>query len=126
MAGLPGESVDDFLHTVRTLASLPFDGIKIHNLYFPKGTAVDEERRRGIIVPLSREDYALAAARALTLIPSSVVVHRLCADPAPGELAAPDWAADKRATLDLIHAVLSYNDWWQGKACDCPDANPFA
>lgn len=126
MAGLPGESVDDFLHTVRTLASLPFAGIKIHNLYFPKGTAVDEERRRGIIVPLSREDYALAAARALTLIPSSVVVHRLCADPAPGELAAPDWAADKRATLDLIHAVLSYNDWWQGKACDCPDANPFA
>lgn len=126
MAGLPGESLDDFLHTVRRLAALPFDGIKIHNLYFPKGTTVERQWRQGDLSPLDQEEFALAAARALTFLPSGVVVHRLCADPAPGELAAPDWAADKRRTLELIHAMLSYNDWWQGKACDCPNANPFA
>lgn len=126
MAGLPGESPDDFLDTVRTLAALPFAGIKIHNLYFPRGTAVERQRQQGAVLPLDQEDYAFAAARALTLIPSSVVVHRLCADPAPGELAAPAWAADKRSTLDMINAALAYNDWWQGKACDCPNANPFA
>lgn len=125
MAGLPGESGEDFLDSVRRLAALPLAGIKLHNLYFPKGTAVERAWREGSLRPLEKEEYASLAARALTLLPSSVVVHRLCADPAPNELAAPDWAAQKRETLDMIDAVLSYNDWWQGKFCDCPENNPF-
>ncbi|WP_418765077.1 TIGR01212 family radical SAM protein [Mailhella sp.] len=126
MAGLPGESGEDFLASARRLAELPVAGVKLHNLYFPRGTAVDAERLAGGVRPLDQEEYAFLAARALTFFPSRAVIHRLCADPAPGELAAPDWAARKRETLDMIDAALEYNDWWQGKACDVPDRNPFA
>ena len=125
MAGLPGESGEDFLASARRLGRLPVSGVKLHNMYFPRNTAVEAERQAGTVRPLDQEAYALLAARALTYLPSTVVVHRLCADPAPGELAAPDWAARKRETLDMIDAVLDYNDWWQGKACDVPEGNPY-
>jgi len=44
------------------------------------------------------------------------VVERLNADPAPGELVAPDWAADKRGLLAAIAARLEADDIWQGCA----------
>ena len=125
MAGLPGEDGEDFLSSARWLSGLPVDGVKLHNLYVPKGAAVERMWKSGELRLLDQEEYALLAARALTLLPSNVVIHRLCADPAPGELVAPAWAADKRRTLDMIDAVLTYNDWWQGKACDAPERNPF-
>lgn len=126
MAGLPGEREEDFLETVQWTASLPVQGVKLHNLYIPRGTAVEKEWKEGRLVPLEQEQYAALAARALTFLPSAVVMHRICADPAPGELAAPSWAVDKGGTLHLIRSILEYNDWWQGKACDAPEKNPFA
>lgn len=126
MAGLPGEDGEDFLHSVRWLSRQPVAGVKLHNLYIPEGTAVAALWRSGGLRALDQEEYAALAARALTLLPSSVVIHRLCADPAPGELVAPAWASQKRQTLDAVDAVLSYNDWWQGRNCDAPHQNPFA
>jgi radical SAM protein (TIGR01212 family) len=126
MAGLPGESGEDFLDTVRWAASLPLQGVKLHNLYVPQGTALEQEWARGEYRPLEQEEYVELAARALTLLPSAVVMHRLCADPAPGELSAPPWAMDKGITVMHIDRLLAYNDWWQGKHCDAPDADPFA
>ena len=126
MAGLPGETGDDFLETVRWTASLPVRGVKLHNLYVPEGTALEQDWKRGAYRPMEEEGYVELAAKALTLLPSSVVIHRLCADPAPGELSAPAWAMDKGITVMHIDRLLAYNDWWQGKHCDAPDADPFA
>jgi len=125
MAGLPGENGNDFLDTVRWAASLPVQGVKLHNLYVPQGTALEQEWKHGGYAPMEQEEYVELAARALTLLPSSVVMHRITADPAPGELAAPDWAADKGITVMHIDRLLAYNDWWQGKDCDSKDGNPF-
>ena len=125
MAGLPGETGNDFLDTVRWTASLPVQGVKLHNLYVPQGTALEQEWKHGGYAPMEQEEYVELAARALTLLPSSVVMHRITADPAPGELATPDWAADKGITVLHIDRLLAYNDWWQGKDCDSKDGNPF-
>ena len=125
MAGLPGESGEDFLDTVRWTASLPVQGVKLHNLYVPQGTALEREWKEGGYTPMEQEEYVELAARALTLLPSSVVMHRITADPAPGELAAPGWAMDKGVTVMHIDRLLAYNDWWQGKDCDAKEANPF-
>ena len=125
MAGLPGERGEDFIDTVRWAASLPVQGVKLHNLYVPQGTALEQEWKLGGYAPMEQEEYAELAARALTLLPSSVVMHRITAAPAPGELSAPGWAADKGITVMHIDRLLTYNDWWQGKDCDAKDANPF-
>ncbi|WP_294446730.1 TIGR01212 family radical SAM protein [uncultured Mailhella sp.] len=113
-AARPGESGEDFLSSVRRLSALPVSGVKLHNLYVPKGCAMEKDRLQGSLPLLEQEQYAALAARALALVPPSVVIHRLCADPAPGELIAPAWAAQKRQTLDLLDAVLRYNNWTQG------------
>ncbi|MBQ8664240.1 MAG: radical SAM protein, partial [Mailhella sp.] len=125
MAGLPGESGKDFLDTVRWTATLPVQGVKLHNLYVPKNTVLEQKWKDGSYRPMEQEEYVELAARAITLLPSSVVLHRITADPAPGELAAPDWAMDKGITVMQIDRLLAYNDWWQGKACDAQRANPF-
>lgn len=125
MADLPGESPDDFLATVRWAAALPIQGVKLHNLYAPSGTALAEEWKAGGWRPMEQESYVELAAQALLFLPSSVVIHRLSADPAPGELLAPAWAMDKGITIKQIDTLLAYNDWWQGKNCDARDRNPF-
>lgn len=126
MAGLPGESGDDFLDTVRWAAALPIQGVKLHNLYVPKGTTLEQEWQAGLYRPQDQEAYAELTARALTLLPSSMIIHRLCADPAPGELASPAWASCKGETIRMIDRLMDYNDWWQGRNNDSPEKNPFS
>jgi len=41
--GLPGETAEDFQQTADTLAALPIDAVKTHNLHIEKGTALAEE-----------------------------------------------------------------------------------
>ena len=46
-------------------------------------------------------------AQALAVLRPDICVQRLVADAAPGELLAPDWAADKEGTLRLLRAELA-------------------
>ena len=126
MAGLPGEDGEDFFE-VGALAFGPARGRgeaaqSVRAEGRGRGTGVEERRaapaRSGGIRAFGRRG-------ALTLAAVERRDSQACADPAPGELVAPAWAADKRRTLDMIDAVLAYNDWWQGKDCDAPERNPF-
>ena len=125
MAGLPGETDEDFLDTVRWMAGLPIDGVKLHGLYVCRNTPLEEEWKAGLYRPGSRDGYVELVARALTLLPSGVVIHRLTGDPAPGELTAPDWALQKGQTIRKLDALLDSRDWWQGKQADAPNRNPW-
>jgi hypothetical protein len=61
---------------------------------------------------------------ALGRLRPGLCVERLFADPAPGELLAPDWAADKAACLRLLRQEMRERDTWQGRAGYCPDRLP--
>lgn len=125
MAGLPGETGEDFLDTVRWVADLPVAGVKLHGLYVCAGTPLEEDWRAGRYVPQDQEEYVALLAGALRLLPSTVVIHRLTGDPAPGELAAPPWALRKGETIRMLDRLLDARDWWQGQAADAPAGNPF-
>jgi len=125
MAGLPGESEEDFLNTVRWIASLPVAGVKLHGLYVCSGTDLEKDWRTGNYTPMSQESYVELVAQALTLLPSGMVIHRLTADPAPGELVAPDWAVLKGDTIRRLDRLLDSRDWWQGKNADAQNNNPY-
>lgn len=119
MAGLPGEGAEDFLATVTRVAELPVHGIKFHNLYICRGSTLARDWERGQYAPFSQEAYVEQLARALTLLPPNVVVQRLVADPAPGELLDPSWAAHKSETLGLLEHYMVDHDLWQAKALPC-------
>lgn len=126
MAGLPGETDEDFLETVRWMAELPVDGVKLHGLYVCRDTPLEVEWKEGLYRPATQDAYVELTARALTLLPSRVIIHRLTGDPAPGELAAPAWALQKGQTIRKLDALLDSRNWWQGMEADAPRANPWA
>ena len=114
MAGLPGETVADFLATVDFLAALPIAGVKFHNTLVVAGSPLADLYAAGGYVPLAREDYVAAVCQAVARLPAHVAIERQNADPAPGELIAPAWAADKQGILREIAARLEREDIWQG------------
>lgn len=118
MAGLPGEEPLALLEGVALLNALPVAGVKLHNLLVCRGAPLAAAWRRGELRPLEREAYVAAVVRALAALRPDVVIHRLVADPAPGELLAPAWAAHKAETLAALAAALDAADLWQGKALD--------
>jgi len=113
--GLPGETDGQMRQTARAVAALGLDGIKIHLLYVVRGTELDRLYRRGGYRCLGQSEYADRVCDVLERLPPRMVIQRLTGDPHPDELVAPDWALQKRATLDLIHARLEQRETWQGR-----------
>jgi len=114
IAGLPGENRQSFLHSVAAVNALPVHGVKFHNLYVCQGSPLASIWRRGGYRPLELQQYLDWLAAALCLLRSDIVVHRLTGDPAPGELLAPAWAADKRALLQALRVGMAQAGLWQG------------
>jgi len=115
IAGLPGETPEDFLETIRFLNGLPIRGVKLHNLYVCRGSTLAGDWRNGSYIPLSLASYADQVARAVAALRPDIVVHRLNGDPAPGELLAPDWAGRKTDVLNAVHAKLQARNVFQGQ-----------
>lgn len=106
MAGLPGETIADWLATVDFIATLPVAGIKVHNYFVVEGSPLSAEfAKRPFILP-AMEEYARFVALALPRLRPEIVVHRLAADPPHGMLVAPDWAGKKRETLNAVAAAM--------------------
>ena len=124
MAGLPGEDAEDFLASVRWAAALPLRGIKLHSLYVCQGSPLEQEYRAGQYSPLTREEYVDMLARALPLLPSRMVIHRLTGDPAPGECVAPLWTLQKRPVFTALYHRMRERGVWQGCQNDVPEARP--
>lgn len=114
MHGLPGETTEDFHRTLAKINALPIAGVKLHNLYVARGSVLEKWQRQGLYQPGTLEDYAQAAAQGLALLRPDIVVHRLNADPRPGELIAPAWAGKKRAVLAAIVRFMEENNLHQG------------
>ncbi len=119
--GLPGAAADDLERSVAFVNALPVAAVKFHNLLVCRGAPLARAWRAGAFRPPERGAYLEALIRALELLRPDIRVERVFADPAPGELLAPDWAQDKAANLDLLRRELVRRDTWEGRA-QCPPA----
>ncbi len=113
--GLPGENRAQMLETARTIAAMGVDGVKLHLLYVIKGTPLHDLYLKGRYHCLERAAYVDLICDFLEFLPPHMVIQRLTGDPHPAELVAPDWAMDKRGTLELIQERLIARDSFQGK-----------
>ncbi|MBQ8718368.1 MAG: TIGR01212 family radical SAM protein [Clostridia bacterium] len=116
--GLPGEDDDMMLQTVRSVARLRPEQIKIHLLHVLRGTVLGDMYERGEYVPLTREKYISLVVQALTLLPPSTVVGRLTGDGMGEALLAPEWSRKKVTVLNDIDKELYRRNLWQGCACE--------
>ncbi|PMP97735.1 MAG: TIGR01212 family radical SAM protein [Thermodesulfobacterium geofontis] len=113
--GLPEETKEMMMETVKTLAKLKVDGIKFHALYIPKGSKMEEIYLKGEYKPLEMEEYVELVAYALTYLPPSTVVHRVCSEAKEEDILAPLWITKKMEVINLLRKVMSEKELYQGK-----------
>ena len=112
--GLPGEGMDDYVSTARTISSLPITDIKIHLLYVVRGTPLEEMYQSGEYSPLSQKEYTRAVAQFIGHLREDIVIQRITGDPHADELVEPKWALDKGKVRQAIHEDLVYSGITQG------------
>ena len=103
--GLPGETRDDMLETVRYLSLLtpPPDGIKLQLLHILKGTELAREYEADPFPLFTLDSYCDLVVDCLRLLPPETVVHRITGDGPKRLLIAPQWSADKKRVLNTLN-----------------------
>jgi radical SAM superfamily enzyme len=112
--GLPGESRQDMLSTIRFLASLEPDGVKFHDLYLPRGSIWAREYEAGEFVLLHPSRLPHILADCLELLPPSCEVMRLCSDAPRDQRIAPRKPLDKTIVYRDVEAELEARGSRQG------------
>ena len=113
--GLPGEGREEMLQTVKDVAALKPEQVKIHLLHVIKNTAMAEMYLGGNYTPMTMESYVDTVAEALTYLPPDTVIGRLTGDGMQSELLAPDWSRKKTIVINNIDKKMYENDLYQGK-----------
>lgn len=113
--GLPGETREDMLETIRYLAGLKIDGIKLQLLHVLKGTDLDRLYRQGAFQVLELSQYLELVGDCLKLLPPETVIHRLTGDGPKSLLTAPLWSGNKRLVLNSMARYLKENKIYQGQ-----------
>ena len=113
--GLPDENEQMMLQTIRDVAKLHPDQIKIHLLHVIKDTVMANMYLCGEYEPMTMPDYVRIVSNALTLLPPDTVIARLTGDGAPDALLAPDWSKKKTIVINEIDKYMYQNDLYQGK-----------
>lgn len=106
--GLPGESREDMLDTMRYVAALdPLpDGIKLQQLQILRGTEMGDEYLRNPFPLMTLEEYCALVRECLEILPPQITVHRLTGDGPKKLLIAPAWCADKKRVLNTMKKLL--------------------
>ena len=113
--GLPGESKEDMLASIKYIAKTNVQGIKLHLLHVIKGTHLANMYLRGEFKLLTKEEYVHLVVDCLELLPPNMVIHRITGDGPKDTLIGPEWSKNKRDVLNSIEKELSSRNSWQGK-----------
>ena len=100
--GLPNETVEDMLNTVRYVCDAKSAGIKLQLLHILSGTELEKEYLAGKVNVLSEDEYIEILKKCVQIIPDDVVIHRLTGDGDKKLLIAPMWSADKKYVWNRI------------------------
>lgn len=112
--GLPGETKDDFIKTIKDISHLKFDAIKIHMLHILKNTIMAKEYERSPFKILSRDEYIETVVEQLRYLRPEVIIERLTGDPLKDELIEPSWVLNKTTILNDIDKLMVKLDCYQG------------
>ena len=116
--GLPGEDREMMMKSVKEVARLQPNQVKIHLLHVLKNTKLAEMHAAGEYTPLSKEEYVELVADALELLPEEIVIGRLTGDGMADELIAPEWSRKKVSVINEIDKLLYERGSWQGKCVE--------
>lgn len=105
--GLPNETKEDMINSVKYVCDGRTDGIKLQLLHVLNGTDLANDYSAGKFKALEFDDYLDIIKDCVKVIPDNIVIHRLTGDGTKKDLIAPLWSADKKRVLNSINKALS-------------------
>ena len=112
--GLPYETKEMMLDTVKHLNKLDIQGIKIHMLHILKNTPLEDFYNNTKFKLLEKEEYVDIVVSQLELLDEKIVIHRLTGDGALNDLIGPLWTIKKVCVLNDIDKLMKKNNTYQG------------
>ncbi len=104
--GLPNETQEMMLESLKASIDMGVDSLKIHPLYVVKNTALTAEYRKGKFKPISEELYIDTLIKAFKIIPKNIIIQRVTAGIDDNSLLAPSWCRDKHQQMQNIRKAL--------------------
>ncbi len=112
--GLPFETFDMMMDTVKHLNKLDIQGIKIHMLHVLKNTKLESFYEETNFHLLTKEEYVRIVCDQIEELNENIVIHRLTGDGAKEDLIAPLWTLKKVSVLNDIDKELKKRGTYQG------------
>lgn len=112
--GLPYETKEDMLNTIKYLNKLDIQGIKIHMLSIIKDTQLQKLYEKEKFHILSKDEYIDIVINQLEYLRPEIVIHRITGDPDPKQLIEPTWLIKKFIVLNDIDKEMVKKDTYQG------------
>lgn len=113
--GLPYETKDMMLETIRFINRLDIQGVKIHMLHIVKNTDLAKLYHENPFHVLTREEYVNIVCDQLELLRPEIVINRITGDPKKEDLIEPSWLLKKFCVLNEIDKEMVRRDSYQGK-----------
>ena len=113
--GLPYETKEMMIETVKYLNHLDINGIKIHMLNIVKDTPLATLYQEKKFKVLSKEEYIDIVIQQLEYLRPEIVIHRITSDPDPKNLIEPAWLIKKFCVLNDIDKEMKKRNTYQGK-----------
>lgn len=118
--GLPGETVTDYLNTIRASSALPISTLKIHQLQIIKRTRLAYQVEKGILsVPKwTAEQYIDLCCRLIPFIRKDIALERFVSQSPAELLISPKWGLKNYEFTNLLNARIRRNNIRQGSKFD--------
>lgn len=112
--GLPLETKEMMLDTVKYLNNLDIHGIKIHSLFILKNTKLAEMFLNKEFNILTMDEYVDITTEQLAIIRDDIVIHRINGDAPRDLLIEPLWSLKKLVVMNEIDKKMKEKDYYQG------------
>ena len=112
--GLPYETKEEMIETVKYLNKLDIQGIKIHCLLILKDTPLETYYQKTNFKMLTLEEYVDITVTQIEHLRNDIVIHRLGADSSVEDLIEPLWSRKKLVLMNEIDKLLRKKDSYQG------------
>lgn len=113
--GLPGESKEDVIKTVRRISNLPIHGVKFHHLYILKGTPLYQLYLKNKYKPLDYKSFKDILIESIENLREDIVIHRIIGEDHSDHFVGPQWEMSKNQIINDIRNTMKKNNRFQGR-----------
>lgn len=110
--GLPGETEEMMLQTIRRAVVLPIESLKLHHLQVIKDTPLARliDEKKIDVKTFSVEEYIDLCIKIINLVPGNIAIERFLASSPPDKVIMPKWGLKNYEFVNLLNNRLKQSE----------------